>query len=593
VHRPLARPAFVLALACAAAAWASLSTREAAPAQDAPPLHPPPAGDPIGDPIIAGRLLRQIQEAEAWLDTLTTCQAEWEAWEFSRKPSRPRGAGAGTATSLDLVARLASLDARTPNVADDAMTLALSLDLWPGNDVPPSTGYSLEYDPRRYRERSTVAGVETLACWNGSEGFKLSGKPPHSALTLFDLAQPNQATFTGWSWTFWPRAAEHHFWWASTSDPVSDPRHARACGTISLGDRLCTKLSDGDNKWYLIDPATGELIGVVLLGVSPDAPHLAIYNRIRSRRSLPELARLDEWGPWLTSLSSEDRASVVDEQVRELELYRRPYIVNRFGDWREIRPGCKVPFLTSIAFFDPNAASPRVESIRLARVKRFVVDEPLSNEGWDPPTRPDGMRVTDARLDPPVEWIHPNEPSAEEKSARVKEMKDQLAEADAHRVFQQQLVGTPAPEFPLRDGKPAEWLNGGPLTAADLKGKATIILFFATWCGPCRQELKYEREMIANGHKEGVHYIGVHAAGTRRPDVEAFLAEMGFDWPTMIDLPNPEQQAFGIFNHLCRVRGIPEAMLVDQDGRIVGFGDLERLREQAITIARQAAPKQG
>ncbi len=46
-----------------------------------------------------------------------------------------------------------------------------------------------------------------------------------------------------------------------------------------------------------------------------------------------------------------------------------------------------------------------------------------------------------------------------------------------------QLVGKPAPELQLRD------LEGNPVDASTLGGKAVIVNFWNSWCVPCREEL--------------------------------------------------------------------------------------------------------
>ncbi|CAN5347026.1 TlpA disulfide reductase family protein [soil metagenome] len=73
--------------------------------------------------------------------------------------------------------------------------------------------------------------------------------------------------------------------------------------------------------------------------------------------------------------------------------------------------------------------------------------------------------------------------------------------AGAHQI----VVGEPAPNFRLR------LAGGGDVSLADLKGQVVVLNFWATWCGPCKQEMPGLDLMQVNGGKYGLHVFGVLA----------------------------------------------------------------------------------
>src|SRR5215472_3970202 len=67
-------------------------------------------------------------------------------------------------------------------------------------------------------------------------------------------------------------------------------------------------------------------------------------------------------------------------------------------------------------------------------------------------------------------------------------------------------IGSHLPDFSLKD------LQGHPISSADLKGKVVIIDFWATWCGPCKQEMPGYQKLLERYGSEGLAVIGLKSS---------------------------------------------------------------------------------
>jgi peroxiredoxin len=130
-------------------------------------------------------------------------------------------------------------------------------------------------------------------------------------------------------------------------------------------------------------------------------------------------------------------------------------------------------------------------------------------------------------------------------------------------------IGKVAPDFsaPTPDGK--------NLALNDIKGKATIIDFWASWCGPCRRENPNVVKVYEKYHDKGLEIISVSLDRPNQKDrwLQA-IEKDGLDWHHVSNLQYWNDPIARLYN----VKGIPAMFVLDANGKIVA----KKLRGQAL-----------
>ncbi len=113
----------------------------------------------------------------------------------------------------------------------------------------------------------------------------------------------------------------------------------------------------------------------------------------------------------------------------------------------------------------------------------------------------------------------------------------------------------------------------GQLAVADLKGKAVVVNFWASWCIPCRDEAPVLQKTYERYRDRGLVVLGVDVNDFRQ-DARRFMKRYGLSYPVVYDGKGSTVGKWG-------VRGFPETFFVDRTGKLVG----ERI-EGAVDIER-------
>lgn len=106
-------------------------------------------------------------------------------------------------------------------------------------------------------------------------------------------------------------------------------------------------------------------------------------------------------------------------------------------------------------------------------------------------------------------------------------------------------------------------LGGGERALSSYEGQVVFLNFWATWCGPCIQEMPSMQVLYDELSDEGLQIIAVNlqeAPGT----VQAFIDEYGYTYPVLLDRRGEVGLNYS-------VRGIPSTYIVDRDGRLLGM----------------------
>lgn len=133
-----------------------------------------------------------------------------------------------------------------------------------------------------------------------------------------------------------------------------------------------------------------------------------------------------------------------------------------------------------------------------------------------------------------------------------------------------------APDFTL------ESLDGKSMRLSDLRGKAVLLNFWATWCGPCKIETPWLVELQNQYGHDGLQIVGVEMGDDSKDEITKFTKDMAVNYPILIG-KEAVGDAYG------GVPALPETFFIGRDGKIVdkiiglkGKGEIEDSIKKAL-----------
>ncbi len=119
-----------------------------------------------------------------------------------------------------------------------------------------------------------------------------------------------------------------------------------------------------------------------------------------------------------------------------------------------------------------------------------------------------------------------------------------------------QLIGNLAPDFELAS------LDGKNLKLSDLRGKAVLLNFWATYCGPCKVEMPWFVELQKEYGPQGFQIVGVAMDDASNEDIAKFTKELGVNYPILIGKESVGESYGG-------VGVLPTTFFLDRDGKVI------------------------
>jgi cytochrome c biogenesis protein CcmG, thiol:disulfide interchange protein DsbE len=146
-------------------------------------------------------------------------------------------------------------------------------------------------------------------------------------------------------------------------------------------------------------------------------------------------------------------------------------------------------------------------------------------------------------------------------------------------------VGLPQDPSGLRaPGFEMPLLGGGSQSLAALRGKPVVLNFWASWCGPCKQEAPILAAAEKEWGAEGVVFLGVDSEDQTEA-AQAFEDEYGIGYDSVFDPQGRLELRYGVL-------GFPETFFIRPDGTILTkyVGPIDRASLEAYVSSMIPSP---
>jgi peroxiredoxin len=117
-----------------------------------------------------------------------------------------------------------------------------------------------------------------------------------------------------------------------------------------------------------------------------------------------------------------------------------------------------------------------------------------------------------------------------------------------------EMEGQLAPDFALRSN------SGENIRLSEYRGDVVMINFWATWCGPCRQEMPLLDELYGRYERVGFNLLGVNIDDDSSRAMR-MVEELGVRFPVLFD---ERKEVSRLYN----VEAMPATILVDREGKV-------------------------
>jgi len=115
-------------------------------------------------------------------------------------------------------------------------------------------------------------------------------------------------------------------------------------------------------------------------------------------------------------------------------------------------------------------------------------------------------------------------------------------------------ISGPAPDFTLKSR------GGANIKLSELRGQVVMINFWASWCGPCRQEMPLLEQIYQHYQPMGFTLLGINVEEDSAA-ADKVLKEIPVSFPVLYDNRNRVSESY-------QVRAMPSTILIDRDGQV-------------------------